>query len=158
MTPMGRPHTAVVRLIVQMRANSAHGVPNTQNQLMADLGCGARTHRWNNRPGHRSTREEESGPAKKGGDEMTDKCPSCGFKMSELVEVGNRSKTVCRHCGKQIHPLRESRPICPKCGISALCVLSPKEHPGKLLFVHHSGDMFASGCLVDAPDFGTADQ
>ena len=79
--------------------------------------------------------------------------PSCGHPLSELREVGTKPKRVCRHCGRQVHSSKSSRPICPKCGLAALYVLTPKEHPGKLFFVHHSGDREASGCLVDDPGF-----
>jgi DNA-directed RNA polymerase subunit RPC12/RpoP len=89
---------------------------------------------------------------------MKDKCSECGSKMSVLIEAGNRKKYVCRNCGNQLLPIRDSRPICPRCGLAALCVLSPKDHPGKLLFVHHSGERIASGCLVDTPDFEAPDK
>jgi predicted RNA-binding Zn-ribbon protein involved in translation (DUF1610 family) len=84
------------------------------------------------------------------------RCPSCGRPLSELREVGSRSKHVCRSCGRQIHPRKESRPICPKCGLAALYVLVLPEHPGKLFFAHSSGERQASGCLVDDPEFGSS--
>jgi hypothetical protein len=86
---------------------------------------------------------------------MTVKCPSCGFPLSILREAGGTSKRVCRRCGRQEQPQRDARPICPKCGLAALHVLSLPDHPGKLLFVHHAGEAKASGCLVDETGFRT---
>ena len=100
----------------------------------------------------RAMRRVVQGTIEQGGSGLT-KCPSCGRRLSELREVGAKPKRVCRHCGRQVHSSKAARPICPKCGLAALYVLTPKEHPGKLFFVHHSGDREASGCLVDDPGF-----